>query len=70
MLNIILSIIIVILLFFLLKKKTQDIQQLIDYKQEVSLAKAQLLGVKEEYNSIITQKEQINKTVTSLALKW
>ena len=68
--NIILSIIIVILFFFLLKKKTQDIQQLIDYKQEVSLAKAQLRGIKEEYNSIITQKEQINKNYNTLVLKY
>ena len=58
--NIILGIIIVVLLFFILKKKTQDLQQLIDYKQEVSLAKAELLGAKNSYNSICEQIEEMH----------
>lgn len=67
---IVLSAIIAILIFLLLQKKTNDLQQLINYKSQVSDVKAQLLGAKEEYNSIITQTEQMNKKYNTLILKY
>lgn len=70
MIIIVLCAVIAILVFLLLQKKANDLQQLINYKNQVSNAKAQLLGAKEEYNSIITQTAQMNKKYNTLILKY
>lgn len=67
---IILIAIIAILLFLLLQKKTNDIQELINYKQQVSTARADLLGAKNSYQSICKQTDQMNKKYNNLLQQY
>ena len=67
---IVLSAIIAILIFLLLQKKTNDIQELINYKQQVSVARADLLSAKNSYQSICKQTDQMNKKYNNLLQQY
>ena len=67
---IVLCAIIAILVFLLLQKKTNDLQQLINYKQQINDAKTQLSVVKNSYNAISIKVEQMNDKYNSLIQQY